>query len=151
MPLSFSFIWFDLLVGAYYDVRARVLYICPLPFCVIRLSLAGFEPQGLIDWLAIPIYVLRYWACWLWTRAWAFARLIRVFIWRITGKEVSRYWRAYVFGWGRHDSPEPVMCPRCLWAGPVRWLAHGYSGVSVGEDDYDVEPTDECPRCGGEL
>ena len=50
------------------------------------------------------------------------------------------------FMWGRHDSPEPVVC-RCLWAGPRRACFHGYG--ACGDDD--VEPEDYCRRCDGEI
>ncbi len=39
MKVSFSFLWFDLWVGAYYDRAKRVLYVCPLPMCVIRIEM----------------------------------------------------------------------------------------------------------------
>jgi hypothetical protein len=32
----------------------------------------------------------------------------------------------------------------CGYAGPLRWFVHGYAGCG----DDDVEPEDECPRCG---
>lgn len=35
MKLSFFFAWYDLWVGAYYDRKVRVLYVCPLPCCVM--------------------------------------------------------------------------------------------------------------------
>ena len=50
----------------------------------------------------------------------------------------------WAFMWGRHQSPKAVFCERCGWAGPYRWLVHGYA--PLGDDD--VEPQDECPRCG---
>lgn len=35
MPtIQFKFAWYDFWVGAYWDRKARVLYVCPLP-CVL--------------------------------------------------------------------------------------------------------------------
>uniref|UniRef100_A0A6M3LT36 Uncharacterized protein n=1 Tax=viral metagenome TaxID=1070528 RepID=A0A6M3LT36_9ZZZZ len=53
----------------------------------------------------------------------------------------------YCYLWGRHDSPEPIRCKRCGWAGAIKWLKHDYE--YDGFDD--VEPVDECPKCGGYL
>ena len=51
------------------------------------------------------------------------------------------------FMWGRGESPKPVICA-CGWAGPRRWAVHGYVDDGSGEE---VEPADECPRCGAEV
>lgn len=37
MKVRFFFAWYDCWVGCYYDRRARVLYVCPLPCCVFEL------------------------------------------------------------------------------------------------------------------
>ena len=50
--------------------------------------------------------------------------------------------------WGRRESPEPVRCEMCGWAGMRRWAIHGYQDDGSGQD---VEPVDECPRCGDEV
>jgi len=39
MKLKIFFAWFDFWVGFYYDKRKDILYFCPLPMCVIALSL----------------------------------------------------------------------------------------------------------------
>lgn len=54
---------------------------------------------------------------------------------------------AWAFMWGRRESPEPIIC-RCGWAGMRRWAVHSYTDDGSAED---VEPTDECPRCGAEV
>lgn len=54
--------------------------------------------------------------------------------------------RYIAFLWGRHESPEAVLCESCGWAGPLRWAVHTYR--AAGDDD--VEGIDECPRCGHE-
>lgn len=38
MRLSIFFAWYDLWIGAYYDRRSRVWYICPLPCCVFKVE-----------------------------------------------------------------------------------------------------------------
>ena len=71
---------------------------------------------------------------------------------------LSMNWRKYVkripfpycYLWGRHDSPEPIRCKECGWGGMVRWLIHTYEWYGDDENG-DVEPVDECPRCGGYL
>jgi hypothetical protein len=52
-------------------------------------------------------------------------------------------------GWdgGRHVDWTPAECLECGWRGPVRWLRHDYQDDGTGED---VEPVDECPKCGNE-
>jgi hypothetical protein len=37
--VSFFFAWYDLWVGAYFDRKKCVLYVCPLPCCVFRFEL----------------------------------------------------------------------------------------------------------------
>lgn len=38
MHIKFSFKWYDLWVGFYYDVKYKALYICPLPCCVFTIT-----------------------------------------------------------------------------------------------------------------
>lgn len=33
------FVWYDFWIGAFYDQKKRILYICPLPCCVIKIEL----------------------------------------------------------------------------------------------------------------
>lgn len=100
--------------------------------------LRDFEPESYRDWLLIPWWLLRLLFAWLWWQAWPLVQLVRG-RWRTKS--------AMSYSYGRHDDPTPVMCPRCLWAGPRRWLVHTYTAVGMD----DVEPVDECPRCGQEL
>ena len=39
MKVSAFFRWFDLWVGAYWDRKARALYVCPLPMLGIKIQL----------------------------------------------------------------------------------------------------------------
>lgn len=57
------------------------------------------------------------------------------------------YTKTLCFLWGRRESPEPIRCKDCGWAGMVRWLVHTYE--YDGFDD--VEPVDYCPRCKGYI
>ncbi|MFA4971979.1 MAG: hypothetical protein WC683_05150 [bacterium] len=41
MKIRFFFAWFDLWVGAYWDSKKRILYLCPLPCCVVALEQEG--------------------------------------------------------------------------------------------------------------
>lgn len=101
----------------------------------IKIRFRNFQPQDWTDYALIPYWLLRYWAAWVW---WQIATWVNVL------RGIDRRW-AMMFG--RHDDPAPVMCDRCLWAGPRCWLVHTYRGVGEG----DVEAVDECPRCGGEV
>ena len=35
--VKFSFLWYDFWVGFYYDRANKILYICPVPMCVIKI------------------------------------------------------------------------------------------------------------------
>lgn len=95
-----------------------------------------------------------YYIAVLWTCAWGAARTVREVL-----RHIFRYGdmkgctariRSHVrwaWMWGRHDSPEPILCEECGWGGPRRWAVHTYG--PCGWDD--VEPVDECPRCGEEI
>ena len=37
IKINFSFLWFDFWVGVYLDRKEKILYICPLPMCVIKI------------------------------------------------------------------------------------------------------------------
>lgn len=39
--LTISFAWYDLWVGAYWDRKQRVLYVCPLPMLLITCRAKG--------------------------------------------------------------------------------------------------------------
>lgn len=38
MKISFFFAWFDLWIGFYFDQKERILYVCPLPCCVVKIE-----------------------------------------------------------------------------------------------------------------
>jgi hypothetical protein len=38
MNVRVFFAWYDLWVGAFYERKARILYVCPLPCVVVRVS-----------------------------------------------------------------------------------------------------------------
>ncbi len=101
-----------------------------------------FQAQSWRDYALIPWWMLRYGFALVVTYVWGVWRFIRL------RNKVERHWLKFAaFGWGRRESPEPIMCRCCLWAGMVRWTVHTYT--ACGEDD--VEPVDECPRCGSEI
>lgn len=41
MKITAFFAWYDIWIGAYWNKTFKVLYICPLPMCVIRISFKG--------------------------------------------------------------------------------------------------------------
>jgi hypothetical protein len=46
MKFRAFFAWFDLWIGAYYDVGHRTLYVCPLPMCVLRFEFTGATDES---------------------------------------------------------------------------------------------------------
>lgn len=38
MKLSFFFALYDFWIGAYWDSKKKILYVCPLPCCVIKIQ-----------------------------------------------------------------------------------------------------------------
>lgn len=38
MKLRCFLAWYDLWVGAFWDQKKRILYVCPLPCCVIQIQ-----------------------------------------------------------------------------------------------------------------
>jgi 8-oxo-dGTP diphosphatase len=43
MKIKFKFLWYDFWVGLYYDRNAKTLYICPIPMCVIKITMQKKE------------------------------------------------------------------------------------------------------------
>jgi len=96
-----------------------------------------------------------YYLAVVWTWAWGTARATREVL-----RHVLRYGdmrgctaplrqhMCWAWMWGRHDSPEPVLCEECGWGGPRRWAVHTYQDDGTGED---VEPVDQCRRCQREV
>lgn len=124
----------------------------------LKRAFRNFEPDGWLDYALIPWWLARYLYALLWTAllrqpAWR----LRMWLWRrgwrpYSGRDFRR-WRGWIMRWlpshgGRHVDSNPVICERCLWAGMVRWTYHTYQDDGTGED---VEPVDECPRCGKEI
>jgi hypothetical protein len=108
----------------------------PTHFDLLRQSLRDYEPYRAIDRVLLPYHLLRWSVAWLWTLVWGWSRWLR---WRH-----QPYGAMVAWMWGRHDSPEPVMCHYCLWAGATRECYHGYQGE-------ESEAVDCCPRCDGEI
>jgi hypothetical protein len=79
-----------------------------------------------------------------WTLAWGACRWVR-YACRRPGHFRPANCRSAAFMWGRHNSPKAIFCEECGWAGPLRWMVHGYSLDCSGED---VTPEDTCPKCG---
>ena len=95
------------------------------------------------DYVSLLWMIPRYWLADAWWHLWHWW-----LVWKHRDKRGDSFYRWYVMpGRGRHSDVDPIICPVCFWAGPIRWLVHGYG--PCGEDD--VEPVDECPRCGTEL
>lgn len=38
MKISAFLAWYDLWIGAFYDQKKRILYVCPLPCCVLKIE-----------------------------------------------------------------------------------------------------------------
>ncbi len=38
MKVTFFVAWYDFWIGAFWDTKKKILYICPLPCCVIRIE-----------------------------------------------------------------------------------------------------------------
>ena len=72
--------------------------------------------------------------------AWSMVRLIRL---------RSRWRRLRGRGdlWSRREAWDTCVCLMCGWAGPCRWVAHGYQGCG----DDEVEASYECPSCGDQV
>lgn len=62
MKASVHFLWFDFWVGWFWDRAKRVLYVCPLPMCVLKLDFGKtlkVPPDAEIDWEALNHNPLR--------------------------------------------------------------------------------------------
>lgn len=107
------------------------------------LTMPTCEPRPWRDYVRLPWSLVRYAFAWCWYWSWRSVLIIRYW-----GQRKDPCWRWYIEpGNGRHTAVDPVMCSVCWWAGPVRWLSHGYSACG----DEDVEPTDFCPICDTEI
>jgi hypothetical protein len=77
------------------------------------------------------------------TRLWYHVPFAYAWVWTFFASKLTKY-----PVWGRRESPEAIRCEMCGWAGMRRWAIHGYQDDGSGQD---VEPADECPRCGDEV
>jgi len=101
--------------------------------------------RGWDAYLMLPWHLLRYVFALCWTECWRLCLKVK---YRHLRKSNGLNYRLLIQpGHGRHTDPDPVLCPLCLWGGARRWLVHTYAMCS----EEDVEPIDECPRCGTEL
>jgi hypothetical protein len=91
-------------------------------------AICEFEPERRREWLVLPWTLVR----------WAFWRVVSILWYR------ARLHRGLI---SRTNSPDPVVCRFCLWAGPLYACSHGYTSSY----DDDVEPEDCCPRCDGPI
>ena len=46
MDVRLFFAWYDAWVGLYFDRKARALYVCPLPFVVLRFAPSDRTSKG---------------------------------------------------------------------------------------------------------
>ena len=45
MSATLKFAWYDLWVGAFWDRQKRILYVCPLPMCLITIQRKQIDPM----------------------------------------------------------------------------------------------------------
>lgn len=38
MTIRFKFAWYDVWIGAFWDQKKKVLYVCPLPMCLVIIT-----------------------------------------------------------------------------------------------------------------
>jgi hypothetical protein len=43
MKVKISFVWYDLWIGAFYDRKNNIIYVCPIPTILITLSFKKIE------------------------------------------------------------------------------------------------------------
>ena len=75
-----------------------------------------------------------------WTAAWGAGRFLKLSLDR--PDYLFRDIRSSAFGWKSRNSPKPVTCGRCGWAGAERWV---FRAIRPWQDDLLL-----CPRCSGE-
>ncbi len=44
--VSFHLLWYDMWIGAFWDTKKRVLYVCPLPCCVFKFERRDAAAKG---------------------------------------------------------------------------------------------------------
>jgi hypothetical protein len=82
---------------------------------------------------------------------WTVPRFLLIRLWYLIALGWAKLWGNPALIWeiafsGRRESIEPLWCERCIWSGRRKDAVHTYH--SFGDD---VEPADECPRCGGDI
>lgn len=43
VKVSLIFAWYDFWIGVFYDTKKRIIYVCPLPCCVIKIELGDVD------------------------------------------------------------------------------------------------------------
>ena len=115
--------------------RPPVRCCSPLDLLWDAFTFREFEPESWRDYWIVPASLLK------WSWAWIFWRFILVLTRVFHHYPLARVWTG-VSPNSRWSSPEPTICPRCLWAGQRRQCVHGYT---------EWEAEDECPRCGKDI
>ncbi len=41
MKVRLKFAWYDIWVGAFWDGKSKILYVCPFPMCLIEIHTRG--------------------------------------------------------------------------------------------------------------
>lgn len=98
-------------------------------------SFKEWEAEGWRDYAIIPLSLLK------WTWAYIFWRFVLILARILSYYPLDYLWVGCSPN-SRRSSPEPTICPRCLWAGQRRQCFHTYT---------EWEAVDECPRCGSEI
>lgn len=122
----------SLVVAVKHDLRAVYGSDLRAALALLASALADKWEAFVTEPAARGFFFLRYGLAWC--------------VWRTWSKFIVL--RGFLPVWGRDDSPEPLLCA-CGWGGMRRQVIHTYQDDGTGQDE--VEPVDECPRCGQEI